>query len=1115
MCRPSLSSTHHTILKLSRQEDASRPHQPFRCLLSIFLSATLCLLRSLAHIRTIRPNVPAQRKPDCEKRRVVEPRRCRINFSVTSFEPLPSMGNSGSGPDQPRPTTRLNHDTPPFQPKFTRTDSTTAEVGSDHSMSDKSANSSFPLSEAALPTTFDTSDDFSTSQLSHFFPLPPTKLNNSNSPSLNNNIDRPRPSLQETLDAIWAPPKASASIRISAPPTPQNTTQPELEPLIDLSDDSSDGLSTLPTFRTASSVTTLAMASLSIDTSFDPLTAVAWSPKPPRMDNNEGNNSSGSIRMDNGETIPSPVTYADAANIASKYPELRGKVLKEPLASPTSSPRSAKPELVPVVESGVANASVVSINSIETVSLPCTATTTAAPAHTADRPNWALAPDEPDAEVDRHRERRPQARRDQSARDRPSSAPKPSYTPQTQNGSRAREWRDHQGARDHSSPASQTQIELDDKWGYTAADENQNQSQNLNQNNDHEYHNARNGPARQRSEQQQQDQAPNPNTEQPPDIPMVMGQVHPSRARNLAASGFSGPPPPPPRDTTAPRQVQNEFTATHDAWAVPQSPQRQPEPLPRNTQAPNSGADEWTTTHDGWAVQQQQSPQRCQEPLPSQSESPGRPIQQQNHTSSPGRREDDWMPTRDAWAVQQSQSPQRRADDLPQHQRPSNDTWSVPQYHQPRDEFVPAPRDPSPARPRADEWTASHDPWAVSASRNTTPRNEPRPLPPADDGYNNNGHFNQHDENYAYDRSSRLLEPEQKSKQDFEEVQQQRHKSPSPFRDRMNDGVRDHDSFSHGSVLEVRRAPAQSSIAELAASRAHGYEENNTNNNFTQSTAGDPPAEFDYFLHSNTMSWTDEPAKPQQESTRSNMFSPTQRIMSPTRAVPDENAPSNNYTSRSEIDDKSYSQPRYNDSGPADNSFNSRGHSGSATRHGHEQDRGRRGEDDRFVLGGLKSAQRGADDFAARWGRDGVYSSSQQDRYDSAPKDNWGPTPRNDSYSQQEQKKESWAPVETKEEQWGGTPSGSDSRNRDWETPATKDRHGGGEYSNSKNSHDRDQHGNSSFGSSSTSSTGSGYRRNGPLPSQWDEFSRYCDARGIPRDRFGHGGGGGGGYGRS
>ncbi|KAI0638347.1 hypothetical protein C8Q77DRAFT_426935 [Trametes polyzona] len=97
--------------------------------------------------------------------------------------------------------------------------------------------------------------------------------------------------------------------------------------------------------------------------------------------------------------IPAPTTYADAMNLALQYPEMSAKLLKEPLASASSSScptplrsRSparrgidslpAKPSFTGGAYSGMSGAT------------PDTKTAHAS-GHTTDRPNWALAAEEP------------------------------------------------------------------------------------------------------------------------------------------------------------------------------------------------------------------------------------------------------------------------------------------------------------------------------------------------------------------------------------------------------------------------------------------------------------------------------------------------------------------------------------------------------------------------------------------------------------------------------------------------------------------------------------------------------------------------------------------------
>ncbi|KAJ7228392.1 hypothetical protein GGX14DRAFT_412996 [Mycena pura] len=91
-----------------------------------------------------------------------------------------------------------------------------------------------------------------------------------------------------------------------------------------------------------------------------------------------------SLVLDNGDLIQfPPITYADATDIASKFPELAAKVLNEPLASPVRAARDV--ELAEPEGEAIYPRSIV----VERMAL--------SPPHTPDRPNWALAPDDPES----------------------------------------------------------------------------------------------------------------------------------------------------------------------------------------------------------------------------------------------------------------------------------------------------------------------------------------------------------------------------------------------------------------------------------------------------------------------------------------------------------------------------------------------------------------------------------------------------------------------------------------------------------------------------------------------------------------------------------------------
>ncbi|KAI9056522.1 hypothetical protein FKP32DRAFT_1599257 [Trametes sanguinea] len=107
--------------------------------------------------------------------------------------------------------------------------------------------------------------------------------------------------------------------------------------------------------------------------------------------------------------IPAPLTYADAMNLALQYPEMSSKILKEPLASTCSSacPTPAR-AVSPVRESTPASMGEATIPSSDSPSKSTSkdGRKQQGPAHTADRPNWALAPAEPrDARQSRSRGR--------------------------------------------------------------------------------------------------------------------------------------------------------------------------------------------------------------------------------------------------------------------------------------------------------------------------------------------------------------------------------------------------------------------------------------------------------------------------------------------------------------------------------------------------------------------------------------------------------------------------------------------------------------------------------------------------------------------------------------
>ncbi|KAH9899709.1 hypothetical protein C8Q73DRAFT_787563 [Cubamyces lactineus] len=82
-----------------------------------------------------------------------------------------------------------------------------------------------------------------------------------------------------------------------------------------------------------------------------------------------------------GLNIPTPATYAEAMNLALQYPEMSSKLLNEPLASACPTPARTASPVRGSARTGPAS--------------PAAAPQKSGPVHTADRPNWAVAPEEP------------------------------------------------------------------------------------------------------------------------------------------------------------------------------------------------------------------------------------------------------------------------------------------------------------------------------------------------------------------------------------------------------------------------------------------------------------------------------------------------------------------------------------------------------------------------------------------------------------------------------------------------------------------------------------------------------------------------------------------------
>ncbi|KAJ7490329.1 hypothetical protein B0H11DRAFT_1020021 [Mycena galericulata] len=764
-----------------------------------------------------------------------DPRAVRPSSSTMSVQNVSRLAASES-------TTRLDVEAPPFQPKLARSDTTVAQAGSPSRRLDddesfnkgnpntsatSSANSSFPLSESALPASFDTSGDLAPAQLSHFFPLPPTKISSqkptpstfasSTSPDRSavsaSKAPSEQASLQEALDAIWAPPK-QVSVRISAPVSP---ISPIDGPLIDFS------CETMPTMPSLLACSTPNAHGSSADTSFEAKSMsgstsgyqsgnssgfdinvkvngeepadgtpmhreetltelVASHPelnfglldpsskKDPQLNSVAAQTSTISVVLaaeDEPIQLP-PVTYADAANIANKYPELAAKVLNEPLATPVRADISL-PDVNPLDEEAEHF-----FNPQETIntSLKEEPIVPAMPAHTPDHPNWALAPDEPEYYESR--------------------------APRLPRPARDRDWDRRGNGRREGSFYEQSQQDFDNAWQYGGGggggggDRPQRggpgryPDQGRGGNEQEDYYNARNGAARRGWSQEP----------------------------NFGANDRSHDTPPHLRGDDSYDQ----------SYRLPSRPSNSEDSFNTHTPVKNENSapivDEWNPTHDAWAT-----------PATEQQPAETRPITHQepaaNHGGAPA--QDAWGgPTQDAWGAP-AHDPWAAPAEQPNtsHPTPRAQSSRLPAVPETDEFHTSAPRreETRDAPPVGNEWIANHDPWA-------TP-----------------------DENHGH--QSQMLEPNNKH-----DAPPHMHGGGSPFRDRINDSTHQNDRsvndgrFS-GNVLDVR-APSQSSVAALAASRASEmYDRDGPDR--TGSRNQDPaelPAEFNYFLHSETIDWT-------------------------------------------------------------------------------------------------------------------------------------------------------------------------------------------------------------------------------------------------------------------
>ncbi|KAJ7639069.1 hypothetical protein FB45DRAFT_419456 [Roridomyces roridus] len=260
------------------------------------------------------------------------------------------------------------------------------------------------------------------------------------------------------------------------------------------------------------------------------------------------------------------------------------------------------------------------------------------------------------------------------------------------------------------------------------------------------------------------------------------------------------------------------------------------------------------------------------------------PVENENDNSGAPSGGDEWNPTHDGWATRDEPSPATAPREVPSEGQavdswgaPAHDPWvstqtqttrtATPARATPPSRLAPVPEtDIYQASSReaaiANEWVAHHDPWAASLG--------------ADENSSNG--------------QSQVQKPEPES-----------NKYDSPSR-------------GHGSALRDNKngghfVPSQSSVAALAASRATEM--------YDSAGSVDPhelPAEFNYFMHSETVDWTGtEPTKVTQNS-----FSPSQNLKTNTPTPPPVNAPQPRNTQSFDYDQQ-VSQDEY--SGAGEGSF--------------------------------------------------------------------------------------------------------------------------------------------------------------------------------------------------
>ncbi|KAJ7682547.1 hypothetical protein DFH06DRAFT_297603 [Mycena polygramma] len=789
-----------------------------------------------------------------------------------SQNPVPTLSRLANSDN-----TTLHGDAAPFHPKAVRSDTTLAQAGSpprsllddENPDTSSSANSSFPLSESALPTTFDTSGDLAPAQLSHYFPLPPTKIDThasqksfaaSNSPSSASqhkismsSVKGPREqtSLQETLDALWAPPK-HVPVRISAQATPIARHD---ELLIDFSCDSMPTMSSFPAMPSSSNTSMeLKTPNQSVDAPRTEtltqllanhpqlklnLAPLQSSPKYDPTDLRRQNGGPISILLagdDEPIQLP-PYTYADAANIAFKYPELAEKVLKEPLATPKNLNAVLEPEPEPEPEPEEEPEPYFEPPQEVVEPEPVVPPAPVTPVHTFDSPNWAVAPDDPEPD---YRDYRPRRDRNDFPRERPDYvSDRPDYGRDRSDYGRHASGgrpRPSDSGRRGSSGFAQNQNEFDATWQYggnggggggrpSANDSPRYPTQSRGYDENEDYHNARNGPTRRGWSQDQSsgNDGPSFGNEGRHDVPPhLRGRggddsrdqslrlpTRPSAARvdSLNASARVDEPAAGGGDP---------FTPSHDPWTAA------------------------STNNDAWAAPSTSNNASAAPAEPKPVEA----VRQESQAEAV----DPWTPSHDPWTAPVTQP--AAAPHTQPAPAPAPPSQSFRSEGEGRDSFQKEA-----AAPAADEWMASNDPWASGGNQNQ-----------------NQGQQSKH------------LEPENKR-----EPPSSIRGGGSPFRDRMNDSTYQPDRsvnevpFS-ANVLDVR-APSQASVAALAASRVSDmYDRPPPDKPASASHVPAPnelPVEFNYFLHSETVDWTSPgPTRPGQNS-----FSPSQNLVTPAREL--------------------------------------------------------------------------------------------------------------------------------------------------------------------------------------------------------------------------------------